>query len=77
MGIFCVVFVQFNTAFPLYNKIKKERRQMLDISNDLVYIMSESECSSVYALFLLKENRDVQTDSRQCETDTKYVQRNK
>lgn len=47
---------------------------MLDISKDLVYIMSENECSSVYALFVLaKENEDVSTDSRQCKTNTQYV----
>jgi hypothetical protein len=31
---------------------------MLDISNDLVYIMSENDCSSVYALFLLSEENE-------------------
>ena len=28
---------------------------MMDISDDLVYIMSQQACSSVYALFLLSE----------------------
>lgn len=31
---------------------------MIDISNDLVYIMSEKECSSVYALFELEKEKD-------------------
>lgn len=31
---------------------------MQDISNDLVYIMSEKDCSSVYALFLLQEDKE-------------------
>ena len=36
---------------------------MIDISNDLVYIMSEKDCSSVCALFELeKENNNEQSD---------------
>lgn len=31
---------------------------MFDISDNLVYIMSENECSSVYALFLLSEENE-------------------
>lgn len=36
---------------------------MIDISNDLVNIMSETNCSSAYALFVLeKENDNEQSD---------------
>jgi len=34
---------------------------MRDISEELVNIMSQNNCSSVYALFALKENNDVRT----------------
>lgn len=35
---------------------------MFDISNDLVYIMSESECSSIYALFILAKENNHESD---------------
>ena len=37
---------------------------MLDISSELVYIMSQNECTSVYALYLLEDDKDVQHESK-------------
>jgi len=47
---------------------------MKDISNDLVYIMLKTNCSSVYALFLLsKENKQCSNSSTQTHKETLSV----
>jgi hypothetical protein len=49
---------------------------MVDISNELVNIMSEQECSSVCALFMLKEKEDEQSNVSAISTTEVCTERN-